>query len=171
MPQSWSKDEEKQLLKEIKEGKKFDDLAKIHDRSISALMMRINKIIYENIESGKSKESMAKLLNITLDKVNQSYYEHKAFLEKKGIQNEVKKKDTESDKSVSVSTKSTKLSNKNEEDKLQKIINKLNVVETENKLLKRIIENMRLKKNLGKKINNNDLLREVLNLLKTNKNK
>ncbi len=169
MPQSWSKDEEKQLLKEIKEGKKFDDLAKIHDRSVSALIMRFNKIIYENIEGGKSKGSMAKLLNITLDKVNQSYYEHKAFLEKKGIQNEVKKKDTEHDKSDK--SEKLNLSNKNEEEKLQKIINRLNIVETENKLLKRIIENMKLKKNLGKKINNNDLLREVLNLLKTNKNK
>jgi hypothetical protein len=48
MPQSWSKDEEKQLLKEIKLGKSYNELAKIHSRSISALIMRFNKIIYEN---------------------------------------------------------------------------------------------------------------------------
>jgi len=83
MPQSWSKDEEKQLLKEIKSGKTYNELAKIHNRSISALIMRFNKIIYENIENKKTKSSLAKLLNITIDKINQAYYEHKAFLEKK----------------------------------------------------------------------------------------
>ena len=176
MPQSWSKDEEKKLLKEIKEGKNFDDLEKVHNRSISALIMRFNKIIYENIEGGKSKSSLAKLLNITIDKVNQSYYEHKAFLEKKGIENEVKTKETESQKSNksinSESTKSTKSSKtQNDGDKIKKINDKLNILEKENKLLKELIENMKLKKKLGEKLNNNDLLKEVLQLIKSNNNK
>jgi uncharacterized protein YdaU (DUF1376 family) len=179
MPQSWSKDEEKQLLKEIKEGKNFDDLAKVHNRSISALIMRFNKIIYENIEGGKSKGSLAKLLNITVDKVNQSYYEHKAFLEKKGIENEVKTKDTESQKSTksnksasSASTKSTKSTKtQNDGDKLKKINERLNILEKENKLLKELIENMKLKKKLGDKLNNNDLLKEVLQIIKSNRNR
>ena len=132
MPQSWSKDEEKQLLKEIKLGKSYNELAKIHSRSISALIMRFNKIIYENIENKKSKSSLAKLLNITIDKVNQAYYEHKAFLEKKGIEKKSiekpvkttiksKSKSTITPKSTvsSKSTKSAKTNTNTNEDKIK----------------------------------------------------
>ena len=180
MPQSWSKDEEKQLLKEIKLGKSYNELAKIHSRSISALIMRFNKIIYENIENKKSKSSLAKLLNITIDKVNQSYYEHKAFLEKKGIEQKsiekpvkttIKSKSTITPKST-VSTKSTKHAKTNtNEDKIKIYNKKINILEKENKLLKELNENMKLKKKLGQKINNNDLLKKVLHVIKSNRKK
>jgi hypothetical protein len=179
MPQSWSKDEEKQLLKQIKEGKTYDELAKVHNRSVSALIMRFNKIIYENIEGGKNKSSLAKLLNITIDKVNQSYYEHKAFLEKKGIENEVKSKDSEKKQSEKSSkseksslSKSSKTKDKSEKDdgnKLKKMEDKLNILEKENRIMREIIENMKLKKKLGENINDKNLLKEVLKLIKSPK--
>ena len=190
MPQSWSKDEEKQLLKEIKLGKSYNELAKIHSRSISALIMRFNKIIYENIEDKKSKSSLAKLLNITIDKVNQAYYEHKAFLEKKGIEKKsiekpvkttIKSKSTITPKStvLAKSTKpaktntssNTKTNTNTNEDKIKIYSKKINILEKENKLLKELNENMKLKKKLGQKINNNDLLKEILHAIKSNRNK
>ena len=176
MPQSWSKDEEKQLLKEIKSGKTYIELAKIHSRSISALIMRFNKIIYENIENKKTKSSLAKLLNITIDKINQGYYEHKAFLEKKGIEKKsiekpVKTKSTVTSKST-VTPKSTKpIKTSNTEDKIKIYNKKINILEKENKLLKELNENMKLKKKLGQKINNNDLLKKVLHVIKSNRKK
>ena len=194
MPQSWSKDEEKQLLKEIKSGKTYIELAKIHSRSISALIMRFNKIIYENIENKKTKSSLAKLLNITIDKINQGYYEHKAFLEKKGIEKKsiekpVKTKSTVTSKSTvtpkstitpkstvtsksTVTPKSTKpIKTSNTEDKIKIYNKKINILEKENKLLKELNENMKLKKKLGQKINNNDLLKKVLHVIKSNRKK
>jgi hypothetical protein len=183
MPQSWSKDEEKQLLKEIKSGKSYNELAKIHNRSISALIMRFNKIIYENIENKKTKSSLANLLNITLDKINQAYYEHKAFLEKKGIEKKsiekksivkpIKTKSTITPKSSvrPKSTNPTKTNTNTNEDKIKIYIKKINILEKENKLLKEINENMKLKKKLGQKINNNDLLKKILHTIKSNRNK
>ena len=194
MPQSWSKDEEKQLLKEIKSGKSYNELAKIHNRSISALIMRFNKIIYENIENKKTKSSLANLLNITIDKINQAYYEHKAFLEKKGIEKKSIEKKSIEKKSIekpvkttikskstitpklSVTSKSTKPAKTNtkintNEDKIKIYTKKINILEKENKLLKEINENMKLKKKLGQKINNNDLLKKILHTLKSNRNK
>lgn len=182
MPQSWSKDEEKQLLKEIKSGKTYNELAKIHNRSISALIMRFNKIIYENIENKKTKSSLANLLNITIDKINQAYYEHKAFLEKKGIEKKsiekpIKSKSTKTPKSTitpksSVRPKSTNPTKTNtNEDKIKIYTKKINILEKENKLLKEINENMKLKKKLGQKINNNDLLKEILHAIKSNRKK
>ncbi len=87
MPTSWTKDEEKQLIKEIKDNKSYEEISKIHNRSISALIMRYNKIIFDNIEAGKSKSSLSKLMNTTVDKINQAYYDHKSFVEKKNIIN------------------------------------------------------------------------------------
>lgn len=85
MPTPWTKDEEKQLIKEIKSNKTFDEISKIHNRTISAIMMRYNKIVYDNVTAGKSKSELAKILNTTIDKITQSYYEHKAFVEKKDL--------------------------------------------------------------------------------------
>lgn len=151
MPTSWTKEEEKQLISELKENKSFDELSKIHNRSISALMMRYNKIIFDNIEAGKSKKSLAKLLNITIDKITQSYYEHKAFMEKKQtIKNEVQvnaNKDEVKDKEIK-KDKSTKL--------LQK----------ENKILKGIVQKLENKKQLEKTLNNKELYNYVMKILK-----
>jgi hypothetical protein len=123
MPQPWTKEEEKKLLKEIKQGIQYNKISIIHNRSVSALMMRFNKIIYENIQAGKTKSHLAKLLNLPLDKINQSYFEHKAFLEKQTI-----KQSTDTQTNTNKSTD----------------INKLKIymtkLENENKLLKDIIQ-------------------------------
>jgi hypothetical protein len=167
MPTSWTKDEEKQLIKEIKDKKTFEELSKIHNRSISALMMRYNKIIYDNVEAGKDKSKLAKLLGITTDKITQAYYEHKAFMEKKEvIKNDVK------EESESKSIKSQKSEKKEKEEpaedlsKYKKMMTKLALLQKENQIMKEVIENLKLKKSLKKTIDDETIYKEVLKIIK-----
>jgi len=167
MPIPWTKDEELKLINEIKDKKTYDEISKIHNRSISALIMRYNKIIYDNIEAGKSKKSLAKLFNSTIELITQSYYEHKSFLDKKELTNPKK----EDDNKVSEDkTKSIKSEKAEESSKISKILEKLSQVQKENELLKEIIENIKLKNKLNKSLNNKDLLNDILKIIKKYKN-
>lgn len=129
MPVPWTKEEEIKLINEIKDKKSFEEISKIHDRTISALMMRYNKIVYDNIEAGKNKKSLAKLFNKSIESITQSYYEHKAFLDKKEITSQKKLEDKESEKIKIVKSDkiSTEKSNiiKNDDDKYKKLLQKL----------------------------------------------
>ena len=167
MPVSWNKDEEKQLIKELKEKKTYDEISKIHNRSVSAIIMRLNKIIYDNIEAGKSKNSLAKLIGIPADKITQSYYEHKAFMEKKQIES----KKSESDESNSLKSKEETNSIKSKEDtnsndKYKKLMKKMIVLQKENQIMKELIENLKLKKSLGKELNNESLMKDLMKIIK-----
>jgi len=160
MPTPWTKDEEKQMIKQLKENKTFDQIAKIHNRSISAMLMRYNKIIYDNVKAGKSKTSLAKLLNTSTEKITQAYYEHKSFLEKKEIT---------SNKSIEKPTVSSIKDSVKENIKGQKKIiesDKLKVLERENQILKKLIENIRMKQKLGEAIGKKELMNKVLDLIK-----
>jgi hypothetical protein len=162
MPTSWTKEEEKQLITELKENKSFEELSKIHNRSISALMMRYNKIIYDNVEAGKSKKSLAKLLNTTVDKITQSYYEHKAFIEKKEtINNEKVEENKKSEEKVKVQENEKVGEN-------DKLIKTLKLLQKENKILKDILQNLENKKKLEKNLDNKELYNYVMKILKKN---
>lgn len=175
MPTSWTKEEEKQLIKELKEKKTFEELSKIHNRSISALMMRYNKIIYDNVEAGKDKNKLAKLLGISVDKITQAYYEHKAFMEKKEvIKNDGKDEQVSESKSVksNKSKSEVKISDKPEKtdpedlSKYKKMMSKLALLQKENQIMKELIENLKLKKSLNKTIDDEVLYKEVMKVIK-----
>ena len=167
MPVPWSKEEEIKLINEIKEKKSYEEISKIHDRSISALMMRYNKIVYDNIEAGKSKKSLGKLFNKSVESITQSYYEHKAFLDKKDITNQKKEDDKNTEKNkVDKSEKiNTEKSEKND-DKYAKLLQKINIIQKENILLKEIIENIKTKNKLNKSLNDKELFNEIIRLIK-----
>ncbi len=159
MPTSWTKDEEKQLIKELKENKSYEELTKIHNRSVSALMMRYNKIIYDNIEAGKSKSSLAKLMNTTIDKITQSYYEHKAFIDKKSIIDN--SKDTEK-KHLS----ENKEKKNTQYDKGNNLEKKIDLLQKQNQLMKQLIDNIKIKKELGKIVTDKDLYNLIIKFIK-----
>ncbi len=173
MPVSWNKDEEKQLIKELKEKKTYDEISKIHNRSVSAIIMRLNKIIYDNVEAGKSKNSLAKLIGVPADKITQSYYEHKAFMEKKQIESK-KSESEESNKSIktnqtnnsSKTDKSETKEDNNSNDKYKKLMKKMIVLQKENQIMKELIENLKLKKSLGKELNNEALMKDLMKIIK-----
>lgn len=146
----WTKDEELKLLKNIQTGMKFDDMAKIHDRSVSALEMRLKKVIYENIMSGKSTDMLSTSLNLSIDKINQYYYSYKDLMEKHSKNNDDKnnnkQNNDESHKQFggnnNVISHKHNMNNKNEN--LNKIKTKMDKIELENKFLKIILENQEL---------------------------
>jgi hypothetical protein len=152
MPTPWTHSEEKELLKQIIEKKSYEQIAKIHDRSVSAILLRLNKIVYDNIEAGKSKESMAKLLKLSVEKITQIYYEYKAFIEKKEL--------------VKPNSSPKKLSPKKINNKNIILEEKFNILQKENIILKKIIENIQMKHKLKNTINNKDMYKNIIKLIK-----
>jgi hypothetical protein len=80
----WNKEEEIKLLNSISSGILIEEIAKNTNRSSSAIDLRLKKIIFDNITAGKTINSLAKMIKLPEDKVQQYYYEYKGFLEKKG---------------------------------------------------------------------------------------
>lgn len=154
MPNKWTNEEEIKLINMLKEKKSLKEISRTLNRSENAVEQRINKIIYENIKnSGKTAESMAKALNMSVEDVNSYYDGRKTFLEQKlkGMAKE-----------VGVSVEDKKLSEPKiseekpepqeggkKENKKEKLLNKL---EYENKFIRALIENKMLHKQLNKLI-------------------
>lgn len=89
----WTREEEVSLIKDIANGSSIDLLSQKHNRSSSAIELRIKKIIYENVKGGKSLHDISHLLKLSGDKTTQYYYSYKEFKEKQTgvVDNEVGK--------------------------------------------------------------------------------
>ena len=179
----WTHEEELNLIKDISSGATLDSLATKHNRSISAMELRLKKIIYENASTGKSLDSISKLLNIPEDKVRQYFYSYKEFREKHtGLIDDIiptiksssnhqskfsgsKGSDNRSSGSKGSDNQSggSKGSSSN---KLDKIKSKLRKMEEENRIIKLIIENKELTHKLNKLIKDGKLDEGVKNLIK-----
>jgi hypothetical protein len=176
----WTKDEELLLIKDIASGINIDIIAKTKNRSSSAIELRLKKIIYENISSGKNINDIAKILNINIDKIRQYFYSYKDFKEKhtgivdnvmmnKNIaqikdnlidelhmgKNNAQFNDIINKNNIHIGGNGESIYNekiKKQDDVFikSKIDKKLNKLELENKALKLIVEN----KDLTNKINN-----------------
>lgn len=73
----WSNDEELMLIKKISLGHKIETIAKEHDRTIPAVLKRLEKITFENIESGKSIDTLSTKLHLKPDVVKKLYNSYK----------------------------------------------------------------------------------------------
>jgi hypothetical protein len=80
----WAKNEELEFIKGVASGKTFDELATSHNRTSSALELRLKKIIYDNVSKGRGVSKLAKGLNLDKNKVIQYYYSYAEFREKNG---------------------------------------------------------------------------------------
>jgi len=80
----WVKEEELRFIKGVASGKTFDELAITHNRTASALELRLKKIIYDNVSKGNEVSKLAKGLNLDKNKVTQYYYSYAEFREKNG---------------------------------------------------------------------------------------
>lgn len=171
----WTKDEEIKFLKNISVGKKIDKIAMEHNRSVSAMYMRLKKIIHDNINSNKSFEQIAKVLNMQIDQVKQYYYEYKSFLENKSkkINTELHNIDGGNDNKTLNNniTKDPKKNNENNENKennenLLKIYNKLKKIKAQNKILKEIVTNTELKDKIKDFYKQGKISSNIMNFLK-----
>jgi hypothetical protein len=170
----WEKDEELQFVKGVANGKTFDELAIIHNRTSSALELRLKKIIYDNVSKGRGVSKLAKGLNLDKNKVIQYYYSYAEFREKNGkdvvhadIDNKSnnnsdnkldkkhdnksdnksdKKHDNKSDNKSVHREINHKVLKKSTEHKVHKIESKMNILEKQNKLLEIVIKNNRMRK-------------------------
>ena len=187
MTNRWTIEEESKLLKLIATGKTCRELSGSSynfNRSENALELRLKKIIYENINNNKSPDKISQLLNIPRDKIMQSYYSYKDYVEKQKQTGGVTDNDN-NNKNVSLSNNmSNKINNlQNNFNKQQDIKQNdikqndikqnggdsmsLDRIERQNRKMKLLLENYILKQKLSKllKNNNNNLQKEALDAL------
>lgn len=161
----WTRDEELNLIKDISAGVSLEKLAEKHNRSISAIELRLKKIIYENMLAGKSLDMISKLLNISEDKTRQYFYSYKEFKEKHtGLVDDINisnKIDNEEKQNVEIQS-----GGKSSNEKMDKIKSKLKKMEEENKIIKLIVENKELTHKLNKLIKDGKLDESVKKLIK-----
>lgn len=152
----WTRDEELELIKDISNQITLDKLTLKHNRTESALELRLKKIIYENALSGKSLESIAKLLNLPEDKTRQYFYSYKDFKEKHtGLIDEFVLPINNINKQSAGSNN-------------LKIESKLKKLKMENKILKIIVENKELTHKLNKLIKDGHVdnnIKSLINLI------
>jgi len=175
----WTREEELELIKNISNKVSFTDIATKHNRSVSAIELRLKKIIYENVTSGKQFETISKLLNIDIDKIKQYYYSYKEFSEKHDQQLE----QPVITNNQQINTNNLENINKFNMDnifspkyvqsggnKLNKIERKLKKLELENKILHLIVENKEMTHKLNKLIKDGKVDKSVKKLIKTVRN-
>lgn len=89
----WTQQHELELINDVANGKSLESYAQTHNRSVSAVDLRLKKIIYSNYVAGISFEKISQLLKINVDKITQYYYSYKEFKEKHGGLAESKNKE------------------------------------------------------------------------------
>jgi len=148
MSSRWTREEELKFIKYIAKGKDIKYLAKKHNRSESALELRLKKIIYDNLVKGITVNKLSKKLHIDKSKITQYYYSYRDFLEGKG-------KDVQEipiEQNINSKTKG----NKNE---IQKI-------EQQNKLLEILIKNNEMKSKIKTLYKNNKFDKKIKKIIK-----
>lgn len=179
MKSRWTKEEELEFIRGIAEGKSMDELSKVHDRTSTALELRLKKIIYDNISKGKKPEGIAHNLRINKDKVLQYYFAYMDFREKNG--KEVKKvnidtstkeqhgghkKHKSKHKKSKSNSKTIDIKHHRGGERVDKIHNKVNELEKQNKLLETIIKNNQMKNQVRKLYKEDKLDKKMRKIIK-----
>jgi len=184
----WTQEEELMLLKSINNGHDIKTIANNHNRSVSAIDLRLKKIIYENAISNVPLDTISKKLNIPVDKITQHYYSYKDFIEKNKknkqiIGNNIEPNITKEPIIIreptvireptiirehqSINQNNFQIGGRRiENDNLKKIEEKLKKLEMENKILKLIVENKDLTHKLNDLIKDGKVDKNVKNIIK-----
>lgn len=143
----WTTDDEQKMIDMYKNGNTYTEIANKLNRTSSAIKLRIESIVYNNITKGKDIHDLAKKLNKTSNDIIQMYIVHKNFKMSKGEDvadvNVVKHFEFNGNKS------------KSEIDRIGK----------ENDLLEIILKNYELKLKVAKLIADKKLDKSVVKLL------
>ncbi len=159
----WDKEEEKEFIKQIGEGRSMSDIAIKHERTETAMELRLKKIIYDNIEKGYSAEKLSKIIKLPQDKINQYYYEYKGFIEKKDkIKNSKEEKLNEKKEETKISTMNIIGGYQSEKkDISDNNKDKMAILEKENRIMKEILDNIQMKNKINKLIDNGYLDKDI----------
>lgn len=179
--QRWTSDEEFKLITLYSNNKDIKNISNQLNRSESAVQMRLEKIIFDNVAKGKTAGSLAKTLKTDEGNVTQMFYTHKSFKQKGGENvdgiiintvnpsnnhtnqtnqtNQVNQINNETKNQLSLIDNKSINTNTNITSTKQKggVENRLNAIENENKLLKAIIDNHNLRKEIAKLYKQNKL--------------
>ena len=178
MPQVWTSNEEINFLKSISAKKDMKEISRIHNRSVSALELRLKKIIHDNIQSKTANEqSLAKLLNMNVDKIRQYNYEYKGFIEKKNNNNQSESLNLNDNnklvlepptkiKSINNISGGSKSIYSDDPSTKEKFLQKINIIKKENKIMRHIVENSELRHKLNNLIRNGKIDKKVKKVIK-----
>lgn len=75
----WGSDDKIELMRLYANGKSYDEIGKVLDRSPNAIKLRLEAIVYENLVKGKPVSMITRMLNTDQDTIKQLYYSHKSF--------------------------------------------------------------------------------------------
>jgi hypothetical protein len=150
--QKWTQEEEYKMTKMIKDGSSIDDIAKEHNRNPQEIEMRLRKIIYENVISGKDFKSISMALNLPEDDVVKYYNLYKEF------------KNNYQEPKHNIPNPNSSHSGLNLTEK--RIESKINKLERENKFIKLMLENKELHSKLNEQIKNNKIDKSVKDIIK-----
>lgn len=84
MNKRWNKEEEKKLIELFIKQPNYELIADRLNRSSSATKLRMESIVYDNLIGGKKIDDIALKLNKTPDQIAEMYYIHKNFKKGKG---------------------------------------------------------------------------------------
>lgn len=161
----WSKIEELNFVKDIANSKTMDELSIKYVRTKEELQHRLSKIIYDNILSGKSIDKVSAILKIPLDKSQSlfnSYITANAHLLKDKPQ-QMPHQMPQMSQMPSQHIQSQQMQAPN----IQKsgCVNDFKFLENENKIMKIIIENKNLKKEINDLIKLGRVNKEILKVI------
>ena len=177
----WDRNEEKEFIKQIGEGRSMADIAIKHGRTETAMELRLKKIIYDNVEKGFTSDKLSKIIKLPVDKINQYYYEYKGFIEKKdknkvtkeqklnedavfkenGIRNFDKISEKQDLKVSTMNIVGGNISDTNRNEVNNKMNDKIAILEKENKIIKEIVDNINMKHKINKLIDNGYLDKDI----------
>jgi len=164
----WTREEELNFIKEISQGQQIDQLAIKHNRSKSSMDLRLKKIIYENVIAGKSIDTISKALKLPQDMARQYFVSYKEFREKyKGVSDI----DNINPGLIKVTSDQQHLIKDDSQSGggdalVSKVNNKIKQLETENKMIRTIIENKELRSKMNKMVKDGIIDHNVKLLIK-----
>lgn len=192
MSNRWNEKEILKMIKLYSKGKTEKEIGKKLNRSESAIRLRLENTVYDNIVDGKSVDQIAKLFKTDVDTIIMMYYSHKSFklsrdeevvdidvselLSSNSSKNGKSSKSVKSSKSSksSKSTKSkTKSKGKTSSEELDLLSNDIDIDEDEldrlkleNEIMGTIVKNRDLKESIKKLIKSGKLSKLEKNVLK-----
>jgi hypothetical protein len=162
MPIKWTPEEELKFITAIKNGISLEKLSNIHNRTQSALELRLKKIIYSKILDGMSKNKISSLLNISLQNVEQYYYSYMSWLESKQTK-QIKQTEQIEQPKINKITKINK-NNKHQYNNTN-IELEIKLLKKENKLLKLLLSDISIRKYIYDRYRNRKLDEKTMKIL------
>ena len=155
MTDKWTPEKELNLITLLANNKSFDEISNIMNRTKPDILLRLQKIIYENYISGKTLNEISAAFNLSLEDITKYFTLYDSYVKKYKLQH-TQDKNVQSinipknDNQTFVKNNALKNSEQNVNSKIN---NKIHQLEMENKFLETIIANKKLKLNINKLVN------------------